>query len=186
MNFKMSLATAVICATAIFGAPAAYAADVSHTVQTVDLSQGSHDYGSSFGRNNKGNTFTDAFSFVVGAGNGFSALTSSISPTNGSDLMSLTGFKLYSSVGALIGSGTQESTGKTDQWSLDLSALSAGTYTLKVSGSILTNSGASFGGNINLVPVPEPETYAMMLAGLGLVGFIGRRKRQAKAAKAAA
>jgi hypothetical protein len=182
MKFKMSLATAVICATAIFGAPAVYAADVSHTVQTVDLSQGSHDYGSTFGRNNKGNTFSDAFSFVVGAGNGFSALTSSISPLVGADLMSLTDFKLYNSSGALAGSGVQNTSGKVDQWSLDLTALSAGTYTLKVSGIVLTNSAASFGGNINLVPVPEPETYAMMLAGLGLVGFIGRRKRQAKAA----
>ena len=27
-------------------------------------------------------------------------------------------------------------------------------------------------------PVPEPETYAMMLAGLGLLGFVARRRRQ--------
>ena len=27
-----------------------------------------------------------------------------------------------------------------------------------------------------VTPVPEPETYAMMLAGLGLIGFIGKRK----------
>ena len=27
-------------------------------------------------------------------------------------------------------------------------------------------------------PVPEPETYAMMLGGLGLVGFIARRRKQ--------
>jgi hypothetical protein len=27
-------------------------------------------------------------------------------------------------------------------------------------------------------PVPEPETYGMMLAGLGLLGFIARRKRK--------
>jgi hypothetical protein len=27
-------------------------------------------------------------------------------------------------------------------------------------------------------PVPEPETYAMMLAGLGVLGFIARRRRQ--------
>jgi PEP-CTERM motif len=26
-------------------------------------------------------------------------------------------------------------------------------------------------------PIPEPETYALMLAGLGLVGFIARRRR---------
>ncbi|MDQ6627302.1 MAG: PEP-CTERM sorting domain-containing protein [Pseudomonadota bacterium] len=27
-------------------------------------------------------------------------------------------------------------------------------------------------------PIPEPETYALMLAGLGAIGFIGRRRRK--------
>jgi hypothetical protein len=26
--------------------------------------------------------------------------------------------------------------------------------------------------------IPEPETYAMLLAGLGLIGFIARRRKQ--------
>lgn len=46
----------------------------------------------------------------------------------------------------------------------------------------------AFGSNLNLTgqavsisAVPEPETYALMLAGLGLVGFAARRKRVAKA-----
>jgi hypothetical protein len=30
---------------------------------------------------------------------------------------------------------------------------------------------------INLTSVPEPETYAMMLAGLGLMGFVARRRK---------
>ncbi|UCV09048.1 PEP-CTERM sorting domain-containing protein [Dechloromonas denitrificans] len=33
-----------------------------------------------------------------------------------------------------------------------------------------------------LTPVPEPETYAVMLAGLGLMGFVARRRKQQKAA----
>ncbi len=32
--------------------------------------------------------------------------------------------------------------------------------------------------NQQTAPVPEPETYAMMLAGLGLLGFVGRRRKQ--------
>lgn len=30
-----------------------------------------------------------------------------------------------------------------------------------------------------IAPVPEPQTYAMMLGGLGLVGWMARRKRKA-------
>ena len=31
---------------------------------------------------------------------------------------------------------------------------------------------------VSTPPIPEPETYAMMLAGLGLLGFVARRRRQ--------
>ena len=33
---------------------------------------------------------------------------------------------------------------------------------------------------VNAAPVPEPETYASLLAGLGLLGAISRRRRQQK------
>ena len=33
-------------------------------------------------------------------------------------------------------------------------------------------------------PVPEPETYALLLAGLGLLGFHARRRKQKEAAAA--
>ena len=33
-------------------------------------------------------------------------------------------------------------------------------------------------------PVPEPETYVLMLAGLGLLGFVARRRKLREAAAA--
>lgn len=39
--------------------------------------------------------------------------------------------------------------------------------------------GAIRGQLIQVAVVPEPSTYAMMLAGLGLVGFMAKRRRQA-------
>lgn len=38
---------------------------------------------------------------------------------------------------------------------------------------------ADFGSqNFALAPVPEPETYALMLSGLLTVGWVARRKKQ--------
>ena len=58
--------------------------------------------------------------------------------------------------------------------------LGAGTYELSVHGTLNHGfKGNSYGGNFvtELTPVPEPETYALMLAGLGAVGFVARRRR---------
>jgi hypothetical protein len=46
--------------------------------------------------------------------------------------------------------------------------------------ALFTN--APLGGNV--AAIPEPETYAMMLAGLGLLGFAARRRKQKEAAAA--
>jgi len=48
--------------------------------------------------------------------------------------------------------------------------------------SVLTYAGtmAVVGPDVsaNLVPIPEPEIYAMMAAGLGLMGFVARRRQR--------
>lgn len=44
-------------------------------------------------------------------------------------------------------------------------------------GTIVAGTSASIGYEYIFAPIPEPETYAMLLAGLGLMGFIARRRR---------
>lgn len=44
-------------------------------------------------------------------------------------------------------------------------------------GSLASANG--YGYTYLAAPVPEPETYAMLLAGLGLIGVVARRRRKA-------
>jgi hypothetical protein len=55
-----------------------------------------------------------------------------------------------------------------------------GALVLSVNG--LTGGNASYAGTINVLPVPEPEAYALMLGGLGLVGAMARRRKSQKQA----
>lgn len=64
--------------------------------------------------------------------------------------------------------GTSESFGsRTSQWALDI---------LKVEDATL---GASYVSAVT-PPIPEPQTFAMLLAGLNLLGFMTRRRKEAE------
>lgn len=60
---------------------------------------------------------------------------------------------------------------------LSFSGLNAGSYALAVTGFTSGSMGGTYTGVLAAAPVPEPETYALMLAGLGIVGFIASRRR---------
>jgi hypothetical protein len=76
-------------------------------------------------------------------------------------------------------------TGDTDLsefYQLPAVSLAAGNYTLSVMGHVdpLASAG-NFQGIVNIAPIPEPETYSLMFAGLAAVGFVARRLQGNKA-----
>lgn len=56
------------------------------------------------------------------------------------------------------------------------SSLAAGSYYFTVAGATTGRLGGSYVVNAAVTPVPEPETYALLLGGLGVIGFIARRR----------
>ena len=57
-------------------------------------------------------------------------------------------------------------------------ALQAGaTYTLEFRGTIAGAYGGSYGGNLNITPIPEPTSAALVLASIGVLGLLVRRRQ---------
>ena len=70
--------------------------------------------------------------------------------------------------------------GNTQTYTFNLPA--AGNYHVDITGIAEGASGGTYGIALSAAPVPEPETFAMLLAGLGLVGTIARRRKTAQTA----
>lgn len=132
--------------------------------------------------------FTNDFTFLVGPG-GLAAgsLTATFTTDKKKDVY-ISSFNIYAQGGALVYTGVNtgaanDGTQIKDEWSLPASAmLTSGAYYLEVSGQVLGTKGGSYGGDLLLTAVPEPETYGMMLGGLALLGVVARRRAAKNAA----
>ena len=179
---KKSLIAAMVLAGASLGSTAVMAQDdISSSPQELDLVDNSAYFGDTFGADNAGNTFADQFTFSVADTIGYNldaAIVSYSNLTNGG--LDITSLALYGADDVLVTAGTELSGGALDLWTLSSSNLAAGDYYLQVSGSLVADTAASFGGSVMLAPVPEPETYGMLLGGLAVVGLAARRRGKAR------
>jgi len=196
-----SLIAGIVFATATFGSSAVMAqttgggttSTIGNTPQVLDLTDGSGFFGDTFAANNNGSTFADHFTFTVNGTTGmnFDAIISSISRTadTGLDVTALSLYRVGGGTGTggtgadtLVSSGKSLQSGAIDVWTLSSDNLTAGNYYVLVGGNLVSDSAASFGGAVMMspmAPVPEPETYGMMIAGLGVLGFLARRRKTA-------
>ena len=173
MNLK-SLAVAVALVGSTVGAAQAATTPISLGTTTIgnvnplnyQLTGAPH-YGS----------FLDEFTFSVGAGGGGASgdVAKIFASYGGVTIANILGFSfdLYNTgTHTVVSTGT----GSGDTLSIAPTSLTAGNYEFRVGGNGIGMFGGSYGGTVTVTAVPEPESYALFLAGLGLMGFIARRR----------
>jgi len=192
MKIKTILLASMIAGASLIGS-SAFAATVGKTVNVPLTSDMEGGYNAHFGNNfssiDTTSLFSDKYLFTLSGNYDSSASVTSSFLKSGTikDLL-ITSFSIvqYDPMTSSVlntFAGTNTTTGITDNWELTASGLHAGSYYVQVDGKVVGNGGGSYGSDltISMAPVPEPETYAMLGAGLAFMGFVARRKK-AKAA----
>ena len=135
-----------------------------------------------------GQSFSDIFSFNFSGSNTGAHFDVQDVPTTVSQAVTfngiLTAISLFSAgANGVVGGGDDSLLASSispggNSLSLDYAQSLSGSSYITVTGVSNGSSGAIFAGQI--APIPEPETYAMLLAGLGLMGAVVRRRSARK------
>ena len=125
-----------------------------------------------------GSGFSNFTTFPSGAGGGFTAYDFVVSPNTAVDAAYISG--LLGPIGDLHFTSSQvlpPGTSLTTQFHTGVPDNAADMYpTTAVAGNLLLKVDGS--NTFTVAVIPEPETYALMLAGLTAVGFMTRRRRR--------
>lgn len=171
-----TLASALVVSGALAVSGMASAADAS-TTGNLTFALGTSAFDHAFGANSIGDTFTDRYNFTLSYATDLSSIVSTFSPPPGPDGIQITGFSLVNS-GGLSLFGSSQASGIVDVWTLASPHLVADTYHLLVSGKVLSNDATAYSGHLTVTAVPEPDTYGMLLAGVGVIGMLARRRQR--------
>jgi len=144
-----------------------------------------------------GNTYM--FSLPANGGSGYDLSNTPVTiapipvvlPLGGTLNMAFTAISVYSAGAdnAIGGSGANADTLLADlynaagqnSYSVALGPNAGGTFFMNVVGFANGSLGGQYSGAISVTAVPEPESYAMLLAGLGVMGAIAVRRNKRKA-----
>lgn len=160
-------------------AAALYAAATAHAAPgTIDISSGSATFENTVGIPS-GTAFSDVFNFT---------LLTPVTDFVGSLLTVKLGTKNIDFQSVALSGGSlpgDAAFGKLtgdpfEVWGLSHGALGAGNYTLTLAGTKFGAGAVSYSGTLEVSPVPEPSSYALLLSGLGVVGWVAKRRRPRK------
>ena len=62
-------------------------------------------------------------------------------------------------------------------------SLAAGSYTLEIRGDVVGTYGGSYFGLLSVSPVPDAAEWLLLLTGIGLLGYVGARRKLNKASE---
>lgn len=126
----------------------------------------------------KKGTFTDTFEFIINQnGVGSGSLSTSTSKLKSATDLDITSVTVNGAFATKVFTGTS----LVEFYSiLDVPITFGALNSIVVTG--LSRGNGSYGGNLTFAPsaVPEVATWAMMLAGFGMVGFAARRRSNVK------